>query len=330
MASNEVLSEGELDALMDSVSSGDVPLEDGGADGVCRPFDFSTREQALLAQMPALKTFNEKHAMGLAQGIRELFKIPVEVEPRATRSVQLSEVLVSIPEPSAINLVRTPPLNGISFIINPGDLLSFFVDHYFGGSAGGNQARPASRDLTPTERRINEVLATRFLLTLQAAWAEKISLTADLVSTETNPDFLQVGSPRQLALDFAFDIKVRDWSSSVHWVVPYTALEALRPKLGNATASQANQQGSADWESYLRQELPGVELEVSGVFSCNRTTIAEIMGLREGAVVPLQMPSEVTLCVEGEPFGMGEHGAFNGRKSIKITGLFGQPSGTQH
>lgn len=321
MSSKEVLSEGELDALMESVSSGEVPLDDGSSSAECRPFDFATREQSLLAQMPALHTINEKHAQGLAQGIRELFRIPVEVEARDVTLVKLGEAFVSVAEPSAINLVKTLPLNGVSFLIASGELLSFLVDQYFGGSSAGKRQRHPGNDLTPTERRINEVLSTRFLLTLQSAWSEKVSLTAELVRTETNPDFLQFGAANEWAVKFSFEVKIFDWESVIDWVVPYAMLEPIRSKLGNLAESTQPRQGGADWEQNIRSELPSVELEVSAQFTSGVVTIAQILGLKKGAIVPLKGPSEVTICVEGRPFCHGEHGAFNGKKSVKITQL---------
>jgi len=321
MSTNDVLSEGELDALMDSVSSGDVPLDDAAGDAQWGSFDFSTREQAMLAQMPTLKTINEKHALGLALGIQELFRIPVEVTPREVRLLPLGEALMAIPEPAVINLIKTDPLQGISFVINPGELLSFFIDQYFGGAAEGSSARPSSLELTPTERRINELLATRFLLTLQSAWSEQVAMTTKLTSTETNPDFLQLDSPAQLALSFSFDIKVFEWSAAIEWLLPYTALEPLRDKLSGPVAKAEPAPANSDWEANLRAELPDVALELSAVFSSRSVNIAEVLGLRAGSIVPLKVPSEVTLCAEDQPLGCGEHGAFNGKKAVKLTRL---------
>ncbi len=320
-SSKEILSEGELDALMESVSSGDLPLDDGSGDTQCRPFDFATREQSLLAQMPGLKTVNEKHALGLARGIRELFRMPVEVEARKVDLVRLDDVLHAIPDPSLINVVRTLPLNGDSYLVISGELLSFLVDQYFGGTSGSQRKRHPGNDLTPTERRINEVLATRFLLTLQAAWADKISLTAELVSTESNPEFLQLAAVNEWAATFTFELTIAGWSSVIEWVVPYALLEPVRQKLASTATKVPARQGSADWETHIRGKLPTIELEVSAAFTSGTVSIAEILGLKKGSIIPLSGPNEVLMYVEGSPFCSGIHGAFNGNKSVKVTEL---------
>jgi flagellar motor switch protein FliM len=321
MSTKEVLSEGELDALMDSVSSGDVPLDDADTRQSCQPFDFNTREQAILAQLPVLKTIHEKHALSLIQGIQELFKVPVEVEPGDTRLVKLEEIVVALNEPTGINLVQIKPLNGISLVVLSSDMLSFFVNQYFGGAPGGATFNAARTALTPTEKRINDLLLSRFLTGLDSAWSEVASLTSESVSFESNPDFLQVGNTSELVFQFSFSIKVFDWEGAIDWVIPYSSIEPLKPRLGSPVAITPAQTGT-NWEHYFRKELLSVDLDVSGLYSSKNVSIADVLNLKEGSIVPLKVPTDVVLCIEGQPYCLGEHGALNGKKSIKIKKIF--------
>lgn len=318
MSTKDVLSESELDALMDSVSSGEVELEKGATGQGCEPFDFSTREQVLLAQMPGLETINEKHSLALTQAVRELFKVPAEVEVGEVQLIKLDEAIDNISEPSGINIMRIAPLSGVSFVVCPGEMLSFFVDRYFGGSPEESKSeKPARTKLTPTEKRINDLLLERFLSTLMAAWADKIALSTETVSFEIKPEFLQGGGPGELALQFPFVTRVGSWESSIDWIVPYAAFEPLRPKLGSLGVSSTAKQDS-NWEGYFRRELLSVDVEVCGVFTTRNVSIAEVLSLKRGSIVPLKMPSEVSVWIEGQMFSKGEHGALNGSKSIKI------------
>lgn len=317
MSSRDVLTEGELDALMDSVSD-DETLPDGGEFArACEPFDFSTREQTLLAQMPALHNLNEKHALALAEGIHDLYKLAVEVEAETVQMLRLDQALAGIADPSGINLVRISPLYGLSYVVMSAELLSFIVDRYFGGGkvAGASSARTS---LTPSEQRINDLLLNKFLSTLAETWLGKVELTPDVASFESNPSFLQAGSPEELALVFSFMVKAGEWSSPIVWLVPYAALEPLRLKLGSPLPTGAQVQENSDWQDHFRSNLQGVTLEVSGSLTSEYLSIAEVLKFRTGSIVPLKMPTEVTLCVENQPFFYGEHGVLNGHKSIKI------------
>lgn len=318
MASKDVLSEDELDALMDSVSGDEVPTGNEAFDRGCQPFDFTTREQTLLAQMPALKNLNEKHSLALAQGIADLYKISAEIEVEDIELQRLDQALGVISEPSGVNLVKIAPLNGISYVVIPGDLLSFFVDSYFGGKQSGASADTSRDCLTPSERRVNDALVEMFLSILADTWQEKVQLTPQVDSFESNPAFLQASSPDELALRFSFVIKVSDWASKIDWLVPCASLEPLRSKLGSADPIRKLQQKNADWERHFRHELQFVDLEVSGSLISERVSIGELLSFKLGSIVPLKMPTEVTVCVENQPISFGEHGVLNGHKSIKI------------
>lgn len=318
MTTKDVLSEGELDALMDTFSGDEAPAGEGGSGQSCEPFDFSTREQTLLAQMPALKKINEKQSLALSDGIHELYGIAAQVEVKDTQLLKLDQAMAAVSDPSGINLVNIAPLNGMSFVVLPADLLSFFVDKYFGGTHNGVSGDSSRESLTPTEMRINEVLTNKFLATMAAAWQEKVQLRPEIKTFESNPDFLQASSPDELALVFSFAVNVGEWSSAIDWIVPYASLEPLRSKLGNSSSADKPPVRNADWEQHFLRELQFVDLEVSGSFMSGPVSIAEVLSLKPGSIVPLKMPTEVTVAIENQAFSYGEHGALNGHKSIKI------------
>lgn len=318
MSEEEVLTEPELDALMDSFTGEEGQEGVTTTPGECTPFDFSTREHTLLAQMPALKKLNELHAQAMVEGIADLYGFAAQVSVAEIKLLKLDQALANIPEPSAINLTKIAPLTGTSYIVLPGALLSFFVDTYFGGAQVLPGAEFTRKTLTPTELRINEVLVGKFLSTLTEAWREKVQLTTSLTGFESKPTYLQASSPDEMALCFPFEIRVGEWASSIEWIAPYAALEPLRQTLGSLAVEAKPQQKNNDWEIHFLRELQHVQLDVSGSFDSGHVSISEILNLKPGAIVPLKMPADVVVSIEGVPFSSGEHGVLNGNKSIKI------------
>lgn len=317
MAEEEVLTEGEVDALMDSFTDGEGQGTATGA-GEYVPFDFSTREQTLLAQMPALKKLNEQHALALAAAITDQYGFVAQVSVAEIELLKLDQAFDNISDPSAINFAKIAPLSGTSYVVLPGALLSFFVDLYFGGSNTGSSVEFTRDSLTRTELRINEVMVEKFFGTLADSWREKVPLTPQAVGFETKPGYMQAGSPDDMALRFPFEIKVGEWVSSIDWITPYASLEPLRQTLGSLAVEVKPQQKNSDWENHFVEELNQVQLDVSGSFDSGHVSISEVLNLKAGAIVPLKMPADVTLCIENVPFYRGEHGVLNGNKSIKI------------
>lgn len=318
MSSKDVLSEGELDALMEGFSDSDALPGDHAFAKNCEPFDFSSRDQNLLAQMPAVGNLNEKLALEYAQAVRKLYGISVQVEVESSRSVALEELFAEITSPTAVNMVQIAPLNGMSYVIIPGELLSIVVDKYFGGGVGEGGKALSRSSLTHSERRVNDALLEGFLTTLSDTWREKVKLTGTVQSFECNPDFLQAPIPSEQMLCFPFSVRMGEWSANLTWALPYASMEPLRARLGTAGLAQQPPRRNSDWEQHFLRELSSVELELSSAFVSEQISIADVLGLKTGAIVPLRMPTEVVVSVEGQPFSVGEHGVLNGHKSVKI------------
>ncbi|WP_461516057.1 flagellar motor switch protein FliM [Porticoccus sp.] len=327
MAGKEVLSEGELEALMESVSSADAIDSDGQTRAHLRLFDFSAREQNQLEQLPVLLTLHDKLAAALTPGLQALFRAPVEVVPGDLKMVKLEEVLISIPELAGINLVNIAPLSGSALAVLPGDSLSFFVNQYFGGQPGSAAFKSSRSHLTPTEKRINDLMIGRFLSALSESWKDVLKLSPEVVKFETNPDFLQLGTSSSLFLKGVYQLSLFDWKGTLEWAVPYIAIESIKARLEGTKEPEGSPEGdTSGWAHHFRKELMSIDVVVSGQIGCRTMSLAEILNLRQGSIVPLSSPTDVTLYVEDEAFCSGEYGGASGKKSIKIRGLVNDDS----
>ena len=324
MSSKDVLSEGELDALMETFSEEDAPMNDPAFQKSCEPFDFSTRDQNFVAQLPALKNLNEKFALALGPAIRKLYGFTAQIDSAEAQPQTLEAVFAEVNAPLGINILRIAPLTGSCYVLLPGELLSFVVDRYFGGGSGKAGAKAAARtSLTHSEQRVNDALRENFLATLSDTWHDKVQLSPSLTAFESSTDFLQLPDPGEQVISFPFTLQVGEWSTTIEWVVPSSALEQLRPKLGNQALAEQPAAKNTDWERHFLRELQQVTLELSGAFQSESVSIADVLSLKAGTIVPLKMPTEVLVSIEGEPMSIGEHGVLNGHKSIKIKRMLG-------
>lgn len=321
MESNDVLTEQELDALRETISEEGIEGGSALSHKDCELVDFASRQHMLLAQMPALEALNERQADALGQILADAYKLPAMVESGKVSMQPAPDVFRNVVEPAGISLFGLAPLNGVCALVLPGDFLSFLVHTYFGGGSSAAGGRTAGKELTPTERRINDTFCERFLGSVAEVWKDKIALTPSVRRVEQSGEHLQMGADDDLILRFSFVVKVMDSEFTLDWLMPYAMLEPLRPRLG-VVQPDLLPSASADWERHFRDALQSVNLEITGAFFTRTVSIADVLTFREGGIVPIQMPEEVTVMIEGVPFSMGEHGVINGKKSIKIKDLF--------
>ena len=318
MSTKEVLSDDEIEALMDTVD--EAPADPAALDdnGDYQLFDFTARDGALLSQMPALKTVNEKVCKELESTLLHSFRMPFDVALEDMEILKLDECLKSLSEFSAINLLKFDITSGLSLAVISGNLLSEVINRYFGSSFDGSGLPQEERALTPTEERMNERLLSHVLAALQIGWQEITPLEVKLLATETNPDFVKLGSPEDMAVRFRIKLTLGEFEESVYWMLPYAALESLRPKLGNLARPLSDEKNKKNWSQLLTQQLSAVELDLTAVFTNIEISLNDVLQLKEGSILPMRAPDMVKVHSGGIPMFAGEYGTYESNKAISV------------
>src|SRR5215510_11293525 len=113
MSANEVLSQDEIDALMNGVDKGAVSTEPPpAAPGEVRPFDFANQQRIVRGRMPTLEMINDRFArlfrislFGMLRRQPEITVLPIQV-------VKFADYVSSLQVPTNLNMVKVLPLRG--------------------------------------------------------------------------------------------------------------------------------------------------------------------------------------------------------------------------
>ncbi|EAQ98436.1 FliM/FliN family flagellar motor switch protein [Congregibacter litoralis] len=315
MASEDVLTEGEIDALMESVDD-DTSAADAADDGQFRRFDFAAREQSLLREFTALGPLVERHAEALGEALESGFSIEFTVRGDTPSLLTVADAVASLERTVAVSTTTLSPLAGPVFAIAPADLLSFVVNAYFGGGSGG-PAESARSNLTPTELRLAERIAEFQLSSMINSWVDKLPLEAGEINTLGMPDRLEMLPASEMLLRIAFTLSAGDFSSALSVMLPFAALEPYRERFAPPRKQDDVFEGQT-WEPFFRRELPGIELEVAGVLATQSIALADLLELEAGAVIPLAPAEQVSLKVDNVTLAEGRYGSFDGVKAVQL------------
>lgn len=317
MADKELLSEGEMEALMESVD--ERPAE-AASDGRYRTFDFSSREQALLAQFAALPSLTERHAELLGAALGAFFDQAFSLEAVSPTLLSYQDLLMQQEAMAGFATVSLAPLAGRCHVISNPDLLSYLVNQYYGG---GRTAPPAVRSraqLSGSELRMAERLAELVLETQREAWADRLTLAPGEIEMAMHPDALAAEPGSELALCFSFSVHLADGSSPLRLILPFAGLEPHKLRFAPPRRRDGGSEAPT-WEPHLRRELLTVPVELSAVLASRDMSLAELLALGVGSVIAMPAPGSARLQVEGEPFAEGQYGAHGGHKAVKLTTL---------
>ncbi len=327
MAVNDLLSQDEIDALLHGVDSGDVETEgdEAPSEGVA-PYDFTSQERIVRGRLPTLEMINERFARLFRIGLFNMLRRTPQIDIGGVKMLKFSEYIRNLFVPTNLNLVRVKPLRGMSlFVIDP-KLVFVIVDNYFGGD-GRFHAKIEGRDFTPTEMRVVQKVLEQAFEDLREAWMPVTALEFHYLNSEVNPQFANIVSPSEVVVTSTFQIELDGGSGELHIVMPYAMIEPLRELLGAGIQSDRSDVDER-WSLALREEMQEAEVEVDSTLAYTQLTLREVLGLKPGDVIPIEMPEYLAMRVQGMPLYQAEFGISNGKNALKVIEPLRRESGS--
>lgn len=317
MAANDLLSQEEIDALLHGVSSGDVDTEDDAPlPGEVRSYDFTSQDRIVRGRLPTLEMINERFARYFRISLFNLLRRAGEISANGVQMLKFAEYVHSLYVPTSLNMVRIKPLHGTALVILDPKLVFIIVDNFFGGD-GRFPAKIEGREFTPTERRVIRMILDQAFKDLKQAWAAVLPVEFEYLSSEVNPHFANIVSPTEVVVVSSFHVELEGGGGDLHVTMPYAMVEPIRELLDAGVQSD---RGELDerWLGAMREEVKSAPLEICSNLVETQITIGELMRLRPGDVIPIELPEKVTITAEDIPLFRGRFGVSQGHNAIKI------------
>ena len=324
MMTSDLLSQDEIDALLNGVDSGAIETEEPPHDPtVVRTYDFASQDRIVRGRLPTLEMINERFVRLWRIGLFNLIRRSSELSVRGIELIKFGDYLHSLYVPTNLNLIRFKPLRGTGLIVFEPTLVFAVVDNFFGGD-GRYPTRIEGREFTATEMRVIQLMLKQAFADLTEAWAPVMNVEFEYINSEINPHFANIVTPREYVVVCRFHVELEGGGGDIHITLPYSMLEPIRDVLDAGIQSDRNDRDES-WGITLREQLNGAEVELSSVIARRRMSLRELTKLKVGDILPIDMLKEVPLCVEGLPVFTGEFGIANDHNAIKI--LAAQPPG---
>ncbi len=326
MSINDLLSQDEIDALLHGVDSGSVTIAEPEANpGEARTYDFASQDRIIRGRMPTLEMVNERFARLWRIGLFNLIRRSAELSVRGIELIKFGDYLHSLYVPTNLNLIRFKPLRGTGLIVFEPTLVFAVVDNFFGGD-GRYPTRIEGREFTATEMRVIHLMLKQTFADLHEAWAPVMNVDFEYINSEINPHFANIVSPREYVVVTRFHVELDSGGGDIHITLPYSMLEPIRELLDAGIQSDRNDRDES-WAIMLREQLNNAEVELSTVLAQRHMSLRELTRLKIGDILPIELPKQVPLCVEGIPVFTGQFGVANSRNAVKI--LATHPPGTR-
>ena len=335
---NQVLSQSEVDALLNAVADGKVdtaPPAAGAGDSATvatasgwsggiseaeiTPYDLTNQDRVIRGRMPTLDIIYERfirlYRISLSNALRKFASISII----STDLLKFGEFVNTLPIPSCMCIMRFEALKGPALLVFESKLAYALVDSFFGGTD-----RPFTKiegkEFTRIELSIMQKVMDLALKDLEDAWAPVHETKVSFVRTEVNPQFVGVVPPSDVIISTTFEVELENATGTIALVIPYSTLEPIKGKL-NASFQTEGDKSDREWLIKMTEHIKQVEANVKVNLGDAHISVGDLVNLNVGDIIPLAQDAdgELDVLIENVPKFKCFFGVSRGNRAIQLT-----------
>ncbi|UCD94033.1 MAG: flagellar motor switch protein FliM [Candidatus Zixiibacteriota bacterium] len=320
----KILTQGEIDALLTTVSSGrperePAALPDEQSGHTVVKYDFKHPNRVSKDQVRTLENMHDNFAGHASQTLSAMLRTMVDVDLVSVDQINYSEYIMSLVTPSCSYTFSAKPLDGLCIIdFNP-TLVFAFIDRIFGGA---DKTLEIERELTGIERAVLTKITRKLYRDMEKSWENITPITTEEKSFETNPQFMQIIPTGETVIVVSFQLKLFKSTGLVTICYPYVSLEPVMAKLSaqnwiDATKKRSIEEGVEQ----NRENIQDIKVDLDLILARTRLRMKDFLNLKVGDVIATdtQINEAAELLVAGRKKFLCRPGLFGKRKAGQVT-----------
>ena len=316
MSIQDILSQDEIDALLQGVDNDDINVEEDDADpSQPKEFDLINQNRIIRGNMPALEVINEKFARATRASLFSLLKQNVEVTANGIQMPKFGDYVHSLYVPTSLNFVKIRALAGTALFILDAKLVFCMLDLYFGGE--GRRTKIEGREFTPTENQVIRLFINIAFKNLTSAWKNVRELDFQFLSSEVNPAFATMINPGEIVVNSSFTIEMEGGGGDFHFILPYTMIEPIRPLLDSGSQGDSDEDDGR-WALTLEQHVLNTKVKIKSNLAEVPMTLKEVLNMEAGDIILVDPPKELILSAANLPIFKVLMGQSGGKAALQV------------
>jgi flagellar motor switch protein FliM len=299
----------EVDALLDKGEDA------GAADGTPRPYDLVAQDRIVRGRMPVLDRLNERWVNEFQRRLGDVIRTPIEVTLQEVQLTPYGNWLAALPVPTSFNLYTVKPWPRNALVAVEGGLLFTLVNAYYGGTRPPPSA--ARETLTQTEQRLNKIVIDLLTDLFRRALSPVATLDFQHAQSETNPNFVNMATPSETVVVTRVVVSLKEAGGSIALILPLSSFDPVRDKLAEglkAVSAETRQR----WYQGLKAQLEHTHLDLTSVFLEMEVSMRELLQMKPGDILPIEMPKTALLRSGSRPLLRGKFGLSRGYNAVSV------------
>lgn len=319
----EVLSQSQIDALLNAARSGEMDLEAPALEPEkkYKKYDFYSPRKFTKERLKMLNSIFESYARVSNSRLNALLHATCEIEVESVEEQRYNEFSNALTESDVVALAKidreklqeeTPILvhmdTGVALTI---------IDRMIGGDGAPEPDLPSDYKLTDLELNMYEDVISQLIAIMGGSWENYMPLEFSYVRTEVNPTMVQLIGFDETVVIVSISIKFPNCQGTMSLCLPGVMLANIFSEISkNNTRRTSGEDKSDEIFGSLRES----DMEIIAELARPRVLLSDIYHLNVGDVLEIKRPKDapVYLNIGGRRWFDGRLGVHNKQMAVKI------------
>ncbi|HSH36599.1 flagellar motor switch protein FliM [Schnuerera sp.] len=320
----EVLSQNEIDALLQALSSGEVDVQEikeVESSKKVKKYDFMNPQKIAKDQLRTLEIIHENFGRLFQTFLSGYLRAPIKISILTVDQFAYSEFSNAVSNPAFLSIIDFTPLNGQILMDISTNVVYSMIDRLLGGDGTKEQE---VRTFTEIELTLLKGMIDKSMTLFKEAWSNVIDLKPKLDKIEVNPQFAQIVPHNETIALITMNLEVGSVEGMINICIPYLVIEPILDKLSTRFWFSTTQKELSENELLIiKKRMLDAKIPVKVELGSTYVRVKDILNLQEGDVIRLDTNTEekAKVRIGSNIKFLGNVGVTKKKMAIKITNV---------
>ncbi len=321
----EILSQSQIDELLNNLSSGDVSIQElEASEKKIKEYDFRSPKKITKETIKLLKGIYENYCRMVTSQLTSSLRLMCDVTVEQVEESIFHEFNNALDDYVLMGLidVKYPDktMADSQILMEMSKPLSFvIIDRLLGGSGEeyGNL-----RDYTDIELSLLGNMIKQLVKLMGGTWESTMEIETELSKIETNARFIQSINYNDTVVIIVLNVSLNQSSGKLTICIPSSILDEIFKKASTMlrNSNKRSEQSIEEQRAAIMDSLKFSKLTVAGTLGSAQATLQDVVNMQVGDLIILDKKAnaDVDINVDGEKWFEGKWGTRRNKGVIRI------------
>ena len=321
----EVLSQSQIDELLNNLSTGDVSLQElEASEKRIKEYDFRSPKKITKETIRLLTGIYENYCRILTSRLTSMLRLMCDVTVEQVEETVFHEYNNALDDYVLMGLidVKYPDdtMSDRQILAEVSKPLSFvMVDRMLGGNGDEYEV---IRDYSDIELSLLSNVLKQLIKPMGSTWESTLEIETELAKIETNSRFVQSVNYNDTVVIVMLNVIINNLSGKITICIPTDIIDEIFKKANiySKNIARRSEESVHEQKTAIMDSIKSSNLTVKGVLGSAQATLEDILNMQAGDLIILdkKVNHNVDIYVENEKWFEGKWGTRKNKGAIKI------------